>query len=96
MKWYCAALLLCLVACKKDPPAEKKEEKKSGEEECKTYIDAMDKCIAKLPAEQKEQMQKQRDLQAEAVKNAPAVAKDQMADTCRMGYATLKQDPRCK
>jgi hypothetical protein len=76
--------------------APKDKEKKGGEQTCQEYIAALDACIAKLPADQRADMQKTRDAQAKALKDAPQIQKEQMGDGCRTGLATLKQHPACK
>lgn len=83
--------LLALPSCKKEGGSEA-----SAGDACADYVAAMEKCLEKTPADQRGPMKQQLDSQRSALTNAGEAAKEQMADGCRMGLATLKSDPRCE
>ncbi|MBW2458157.1 MAG: hypothetical protein JRI68_26875 [Deltaproteobacteria bacterium] len=89
------AAMLCTsvvwTGCKK----ESAEETAAGDP-CDDYVAAMEKCVAKIPEEQRAPMKKQLEAQQDALAKAGTAAREQMTGGCRTGLAALKADSRCE
>jgi hypothetical protein len=93
------ALTVSPLGCKNDKATPERGETAkdtSGVPDCDAYIDKLERCIQKMPEAQRVPWQRTLDTLRGSLKAGAPAERQQLADGCRTGMATLESSGSCK